>query len=374
MIPFSKLQNQENELEYIKKALKNGKLEGGGEFSIICDKKLSEIGYKSSLLTTSCTSALEMSSLLLNLSKGDEVIMPSYTFVSTANAFLLRGCVPVFVDICSEDLNIDPSKIESAISKKTKAIVVVHYGGVSCNMKKIVSIAKKFNLRIIEDAAQAIGSFFQDKPLGTLGTFGALSFHNTKNISSGEGGALIINKKSFFKRAKLIHEKGTNRSDFKLGKVSKYIWKDIGSSFILDELSCALLNAQLVNIKKITKARLKIWQAYKDFCMEQDLLDDCFEIQQIPKNTKHNGHLFYLLFRNKKNANKFNLAMRNMDIETTKHYVALHSSSFGKKNSKYVGKMVNTNRASECLIRLPIWEGINVQKILASMKKAFKKI
>lgn len=374
MIAFSKLQSQKNEIEYIKKALKNGKLEGGGEFSKSCEKKLSKIGYASPLLTTSCTSALEMSSLLLNLSRGDEVIMPSYTFVSTANAFLLRGCIPIFVDVCSSDLNIDPTKIEGAITKHTKAIVVVHYGGVSCNMKKIFNIAKKFNLRIIEDAAQAIGSSFEGKPLGTLGTFGALSFHNTKNISSGEGGALVINKKSFMKRARLMHEKGTNRSDFKLGKVSKYIWKDIGSSFILDELSCALLNSQLTNIKKITKARLKVWQAYKDFCTEHDFINDCFEIQTIPKNTQHNGHLFYLLFRNKKNANKFNLGMRNMGIETAKHYVALHSSPFGKKSSRHVGTMINTDRASECLVRLPIWEGINVQKVLNSMQKVLKAI
>lgn len=374
MIPFSKLQSQNNELGNIKKALTNAKLEGGGEFSAKCEKKLCKIGYKSSLLTSSCTSALEMSALLLNLSKGDEVIMPSYTFVSTANAFLLRGCIPVFVDVSTSDLNIDPFKIEEAITKKTKAIVVVHYGGVSCDMKRIFEIAKKYKINIIEDAAQAIGSTFQSKPLGTLGTFGALSFHNTKNISSGEGGALLINKKSFLSRARVMHEKGTNRSDFKLGKVSKYIWKDIGSSFILDELSCALLCSQLDSINKITNARLKIWEAYENFCSEQNFKNDCFETQVIPKNTQHNGHLFYLLFRNKKYAEKFNLGMRNLGIETAKHYVALHSSSFGKRNSKHVGSMINTNRASDSLIRLPIWEGINVQKVLNSMKKVLKKL
>ena len=267
MIPFSKTQNQKSDITEIKRALKNAKLEGGGQFSLKVNHKLNKLGYKNNLLTTSCTSALEMSAILLDLKKGDEIIMPSYTFVSTANAFLLRGCIPIFVDVQESDLNINTLAIENAITSKSKAIVVVHYGGVSCDMDKILDIAKKNNLYVIEDAAQCINAFYKSSPLGTLGSFGALSFHNTKNISAGEGGSLIVNDSKFLKRALIVHEKGTNRHDFKSGKISKYEWRDIGGSFILSELSCALLYSQLSHLNKITKSRLKIWNDYNEFCL-----------------------------------------------------------------------------------------------------------
>ena len=374
MIPFSKTQNQKSDITEIKRALKNAKLEGGGQFSSKVNHKLNKLGYKNNLLTTSCTSALEMSAILLDLKKGDEIIMPSYTFVSTANAFLLRGCIPIFVDVHESDLNINTLAIEDAITSKTKAIVVVHYGGVSCDMDKILDIAKKNNLYVIEDAAQCINAFYKSSPLGTLGTFGALSFHNTKNISAGEGGSLIINDFKFYKRALIVHEKGTNRHDFKSGKISKYEWRDIGGSFILSELSCALLYSQLLHLNKITKSRLKIWNDYNKFCVNHHRFKNIFDIQVIPNYAKHNAHLFYLNFKSKKLAKAFSSAMEKFGIQTATHYVALHSSKFGKAKAKYTGSMKNTNRASNCLVRLPLWEGLDSSQVINAMSKTLKKI
>tara|TARA_B100000768_G_scaffold180981_1_gene202424 strand:- start:4703 stop:5827 length:1125 start_codon:yes stop_codon:yes gene_type:complete len=374
MIPFSKTQNQKNDLSNIKKALSLGKIEGGGHFSSKVNFQMESLGFKNSLLTTSCTTALEMSAILLDLKPGDEVIMPSYTFVSTANAFLLRGCIPVFVDVCKNDLNIDPNLIENAITSKTKAIIVVHYGGVSCDMNKISNLAKKYRLHVIEDAAQCIGAFFNNKPLGSIGTFGALSFHNTKNISSGEGGALIINNSKFVKRANIIHEKGTNRHDFKMGKVSKYVWKDIGSSYILSDLSCAMLESQLSNLTKITNARLKIWNQYNGFCTNHSKYNNFFNLQKIPSYASHNGHLFYLLFSSKLLAKKFSTTMNSFGVQTASHYVGLHSSYYGKKNSRHQGAMKNTNKASNCLIRIPIWEGLDASYVIDAMSKSLKKL
>ena len=374
MIPFSKTQNQKKDLSNIKKVLLIGKTEGGGQFSSKVDIQMQSLGYKNSLLTTSCTTALEMTAILLGMKEADEIIMPSYTFVSTANAFLLRGCKPIFVDVCIDDLNIDSNLIESAITSKTKAIAIVHYGGVSCNMNKISQIAKKYKLHIIEDAAQGIGAYFNNSPLGTIGTFGALSFHNTKNISSGEGGALIINNSKFTRRANIIHEKGTNRHDFKMGKISKYEWRDIGSSYILSDLSAAVLESQLSNLTKITKARLKIWNQYNNFCINHKKYNDFFQTQIIPSYASHNGHLFYLLFRSKLLANEFNKNMFNLGVQTASHYVGLHSSYYGKKNSRYLGNMKNTNKASNCLIRLPIWEGLDASYVIDAMSKSLKKL
>tara|TARA_B100000212_G_scaffold220598_1_gene167069 strand:- start:10032 stop:11156 length:1125 start_codon:yes stop_codon:yes gene_type:complete len=374
MIPFSKTQNQKSDITEIKRALKNAKLEGGGQFSLKVNHKLNKLGYKNNLLTTSCTSALEMSAILLDLKKGDEIIMPSYTFVSTANAFLLRGCIPIFVDVQESDLNINTLAIEDAITSKTKAIVVVHYGGVSCDMDKILDIAKKNNLYVIEDAAQCINAFYKSSPLGTLGSFGALSFHNTKNISAGEGGSLIVNDSKFLKRALIVHEKGTNRHDFKSGKISKYEWRDIGGSFILSDLSCALLYSQLSHLNRITKSRLKIWNDYNEFCVNHHRFKNIFDIQLIPNYAKHNAHLFYLKFKSKKLAKEFSSAMEKYGIQTASHYVALHSSKFGKAKAKYTGSMKNTNRASNCLVRLPLWEGLDSSQVINAMSKTLKKI
>lgn len=370
MIPFSKIQYQGNEINKIKKVFSNGKLEGGGIFYKNVNLKLSRLGYADNLLTSSCTSALEMTAILLDLKKNDEVIMPSYTFVSSANAFVLRGCTPVFIDVQESDLNIDHTKIENAITAKTKAIVVVHYGGVSCNMDQILKIAKKNKLYVIEDAAQGINAFYKSLPLGSFGNFGALSFHNTKNISSGEGGALIVNDSKFSKRAKIIHEKGTNRNDFKIGKISKYEWKDVGGSFILSELSAALLDSQLSKINKITKSRLKIWNDYNIFCLNHQKYNNEFNLQHIPDYASHNGHLFYLKFKTTKLAKSFTKNMYNLGVQTAAHYVALHSSTYGKKISKYCGSMKNTNNASNCLVRLPLWEGVNSDHVINSMSKA----
>jgi len=374
MIPFSKIQNQKSDLIEIEKALKYGKLEGGGNFSSKVNDRLVKLGYKNNLLTTSCTSALEMSAILLDLKEGDEIIMPSYTFVSTANAFLLRGCTPVFVDIQKSDLNINPSAIEEAISTRTKAIVVVHYGGVSCDMDKILGIANKNNIHIIEDAAQCINAFYKSSPLGSIGSFGALSFHNTKNISAGEGGSLIVNDSKFHKRALIVHEKGTNRHDFRIGKISKYEWRDVGGSFILSELSCALLYSQILHLNKITKSRLKIWNDYNEFCTNHDGFKNFFNTQKIPSYSKHNAHLYYLKFKSKKLANKFSLGMQECGVQTATHYVALHSSKFGKVNAKYIGNMNNTNQASTCLVRLPLWEGLDSSRVISAMSKTLMRL
>lgn len=374
MIPFSKIQNQKSDLIEIDKALKSGRLEGGGSFSSKVKNILINLGYKNNLLTTSCTSALEMTAILLNLKEGDEIIMPSYTFVSTANAFVIRGCKPVFVDIQECDLNINPSAIEEAITPRTKAIVVVHYGGVSCNMDKILGIARKNNLYVIEDAAQCINAFYKSSPLGSIGDFGALSFHNTKNISSGEGGSLNVKNSKLYKRALIVHEKGTNRHNFKLGKVSKYEWRDIGGSFILSELSCALLYSQILHLNKITNSRLKIWNNYNEFCLNHNGFKNFFITQMVPSYAKHNAHLYYLKFKSKKLANKFSSGMMKYGVQTATHYVALHSSKFGKENSKYIGNMKNTNRASTCLVRLPLWQGLDSSKVISAMSKTLKKL
>ena len=369
MIPFSKTQIQDLDSDFIIESLSTEKIEGGGIFYEKALDLLRDEGFNNHLLTTSCTSALEIISILGRFDSNDEIIMPSYTFVSSANPFVLRGAKPVFVDISIKDMNIDPDLIENAITSKTKAILVVHYGGVSCDMKMITKIAKRHNLILIEDAAQAINAFYDNKPLGTLGDYGALSFHNTKNISSGEGGLLTSRNFKDYERSLIIHEKGTNRHDFISGKVSKYAWKDIGSSYILNDISCALLYSQLRNLNKITEYRLKVWDFYNLICSEHKLHNDCFYLQSVKSKNKHNGHLFYLLFNSKDLADNFNKMMKEDGIQTCKHYVALHDSPYGKKVSRSNGNMDVTNMASNNLIRIPIWEGINYEYIGNLVKK-----
>jgi len=358
-IPFNKPYMGANELTYIKKAFELGKLSGDGEFTKKCENWLeNELKAGKALLTPSCTAALEMAAILLNLEPGDEVILPSYTFVSSANAFVIHGATPVFVDIKVGNLNIDENKIESAITKKTKAIVVVHYAGVSCNMDAILEIANRHNLFVIEDAAQAIKSKYKDKFLGSMGHFAALSFHETKNIISGEGGALLINDARFFERAEIIREKGTNRNKFFRGEIDKYTWVDIGSSFLLSEINAAYLWAQLENSPFILKERMRLWQRYCNLFLENKYLR-YFLMPSITEDCSHNAHIFYFFTKNQSQRASLLNYLKKVGIGAVFHYVPLHSSDFGKSKGKSVAEdFFVTNFASDTIIRLPLWVGM----------------
>ncbi len=308
------------------------------------------------LLTHSCTAALEMSAILLDIKKGDEIIMPSYTFVSTANAVVLRGGIPRFIDIREDTLNIDEKCIEQAINKKTKAIFPVHYAGVSCEMDFIQALAKEYKLFVVEDAAQAILSTYKNRPLGSIGDLGAFSFHETKNIISGEGGALIINNEEFNSRAEIIREKGTNRTSYKRGKVEKYSWCDIGSSYLPSELVAAFLLKQLNIGDEITKERLVIWNRYH---LMLEVLENNGFLKRpfIPKDCEHNGHIYYILV----DSNIRNLIVEKLfeeNIQVATHYIPLHSSTAGLKYGRSSGSLDRTNKCAESIIRLPIWNGL----------------
>jgi dTDP-4-amino-4,6-dideoxygalactose transaminase len=340
-----------------------------GIFTKQCEQWLRDnIKCKEALLVHSCTAALEMCAILLNIKKEDEVIMPSYTFVSTANAFVMRGARPVFVDIDPTTCNIDSSKIERAITKKTKAIVVVHYAGVSCNMDPIVAIAKKYKLYIIEDAAQAILSSYNGRPLGSIGDLATISFHETKNIHCGEGGALIINNPKFIKRAKIIRDKGTNRDLFNQNMVKKYTWVDYGSSYGLSEINAAFLYGQLKQVKKIKKKRLAIFKLYHKL-LENLEIKKLITRPTIPSYAKANGHMYYILVKNNK-RDKLIKYLQQKKINTVFHYISLHSSPFGKLKATTKSTMHNTNRIANTLLRLPMHsklQGKEVMKICIAM-------
>jgi len=344
-----------------------------GPYTKKCEKWLiNNIKCKDALLVNSCTSALEMCALLLNIKKNDEIIMPSFTFVSTANAFVLRGGKPVFVDINPNTCNIDTSKIEKAISKKTKAIVVVHYAGVSCDMSPILKIAKKHKLYLIEDAAQAILSTYKGKPLGSIGDLATLSFHETKNIHCGEGGALLINNPKFIKRAKVLRDKGTNRYLFNQNMVRKYSWVDYGSSYGLNEINAAFLYSQLKQAKKITKKRINIFNNYHQQLKNLEI-KNIIKRPTIPNYAKANGHMYYVLVKNNKRDKLIKYLQQNK-ISTVFHYVPLHSSSFGKLKGIAKFEMKNTNFVSQHLLRLPMHYQIsskNVEKICKKINDFF---
>ena len=334
-----------------------------GIFTKQCGQWLKDnIKCKEALLVHSCTAALEMCAILLNIKKDDEVIMPSYTFVSTANAFVLRGGTPVFVDIDSETLNIYPNKIEKAITKKTKAIVAVHYAGISCDMDPILKIAKKYKLYVIEDAAQAILSSYKGRPLGSIGDLATLSFHDSKNIHCGEGGALLINNKKFIKRAKIIRDKGTNRDDFNNNIVKKYTWIDLGSSYGLSEINAAFLYSQLKQAQKITTKRLAIFKLYNKL-LENLEIKKIIKRPKIPTYAKYNGHMYYILVKNNK-RDKLIKYLKQKKINTVFHYIPLHSSTFGKLKTTTKSTMHNTNRISNTLLRLPMHLMLNKKNII----------
>ena len=339
-----------------------------GIFTKQCEQWLRDnVKCKEALLVHSCTAALEMCAILINIKKEDEVIMPSYTFVSTANAFVMRGARPVFVDVDIATCNIDPSKIERAITKKTMAIVVVHYAGVSCDMDPIVAIAKKHKLYIIEDAAQAILSSYKGRPLGSIGDLAAISFHETKNVHCGEGGALIINNPKFTKRAKIIRDKGTNRDLFNQNMVKKYTWVDYGSSYGLSEINAAFLYGQLKKAKKITKKRLTIFKLYHKL-LENLEIKKLITRPTIPSYAKANGHMYYILVRNNK-RDKLIKYLKQNKISTVFHYIPLHSSPFGKLKAATKSTMHNTNRISNTLLRLPMHLQLDSDKIFRIYKQ-----
>tara|TARA_B100000965_G_scaffold402895_1_gene429866 strand:- start:30 stop:1163 length:1134 start_codon:yes stop_codon:yes gene_type:complete len=364
MIRFNPPYRTNKELNNIRDAINNGNLSGNGKYTKKCSNLLST--YLSNpakvLITHSCTAALEMAAILLNIKPGDQIIMPSYTFVSTANAFVLRGGIPVFIDIRNDTLNIDETLIEGAITKKTKAIVVVHYAGVACEMDKILKIAKKNRLAVIEDAAQALGSSYKNKKLGTIGDIATFSFHETKNITSGEGGALVVNNSKFAKRAELIWEKGTNRNLFFKGKIDKYTWVDIGSSFLPSEIVSAFLLSQLQNIRQINKLRMNKWKIYKKLFSKLSK-ENLIETQNIPKNVSHNAHMFYILVKDSYQRDKILNKMKKNNISAIFHYIPLHNSFAGKKFGKIGSKMNVTNSIHNRIIRLPLYPKIQEKVI-----------
>jgi dTDP-4-amino-4,6-dideoxygalactose transaminase len=373
MIPFNKPYLTGKEVHYMYEAVSTGKLSGNGIFTQKCQRFFEDkYGFKKALLTSSCTDALEMAAILCNIQPGDEVIMPSYTFVSTANAFVLRGAKILFADSMKENPNMDAEKIESLITNKTKAIVPVHYAGVACNMEKIMSLAKKHNLLVVEDAAQAIDSYFTfsdgtKRALGSIGHLAAFSFHETKNIISGEGGMLTINDDRFTHRAEIIWEKGTNRSSFFRGEVDKYGWVDVGSSFLPSEITAAFLWAQLEHLDQIQNARKEIWNSYytglQNWANENQVV-----LPQIPNYATNNAHMFYLVCPNLAFRDKLIAKLKLDNIHAVFHYQSLHKSPF--YHEKHDGRdLVESDRYTDCLVRLPMWVGMEVGILLKTLNR-----
>ena len=351
------------ELAFIRQAIENRKISGDGEFTRKCSQWLEKsFSVSKALLTTSGTSALDMAMLLCDLQPGDEVILPSYTFSSTATSAVLAGASLVFVDIRPDTMNIDEAKIESAITEKTRAIIVMHYAGVACEMDTILNIAQKYGLKVIEDAAQGIMSTYKGKPLGTIGDFGCYSFHETKNFSMGEGGALLINAPEHIERAEILREKGTNRSKFFRGQVDKYTWVDIGDSYLPSELNAAYLWAQLQHAKEIQSDRMRVWQAYWEALHPLEKAGKLI-LPTVPEDCEHNAHMFYIKLRNLEERTKFIAYMRECDICSVFHYVPLHSSPAGLRFGRFHGKDEYTTKESERLARLPLYYRIDSEDL-----------
>ena len=362
-IPFNKPPYIGKESEYVLDAVNKGHISGDGEYTKKCAKKLEELsGTKRALLTTSCTHATEMAALLSDIKPGDEVIMPSYTFVSTADAFVLRGATPVFVDIRPDTMNIDETLIEDAITSKTKAIVPVHYAGVGCEMDTIMDIARRHNLTVIEDAAQAIASTYKGKALGTFGDFGCYSFHETKNISMGEGGALLIQNEDLVEPAEIIREKGTNRAKFFRGQIDKYTWVNYGSSYLPSDMNAAYLWAQLENIDIIQKKRLSVWNRYREGLSELEK-KEYIEFGVIPDECTNNAHMFYIKVRDLENRTDLLKFLTENGIQAVFHYVPLHSAPAGRKFGRFNGEDRYTTKESERLIRLPLFYSISDEEV-----------
>lgn len=358
-IPFNRPYMTGRELECIRTAHEAGVLAGNGMFTKRCQDWLEQAtGARRALLTHSCTAALEMAALLAGVGPGDEVIMPSYTFVSTANAFALRGATPVFVDIRADTLNIDERLIEAAVTARTRAIVPVHYAGVGCAMAPILDLARRRNLLVIEDAAQGIMASQAGRALGSFGDLGALSFHETKNIISGEGGALLVNREEFAARAEILWEKGTNRSQFARGEVDKYTWVDLGSSFLPGEIIAAFLSAQIEAAKSITRRRLQLWESYHAGFAELEQRG-CVRRPVIPADCQHNAHMYYLLLADQAGRDALLRHLNARGIMAVFHYVPLHSSPAGQRYARAAGPLPVTESLSGRLLRLPLWVGLD---------------
>lgn len=358
LIPFNRPYVTGKEVGYIAEAIGNSHLAGDGPFTRQCHRWIEEkAGCARALLTTSCTSALDLAALLLELEPGDEVVMPSFTFVSTANAFVLRGAVPVFVDIREDTLNLDENLLEAAITSRTRAIVPVHYAGVACEMDTISRIARRHDLRIVEDAAQGILAGYKGRALGSIGDLGTLSFHETKNIICGEGGALLVNDRSLVARAEIIREKGTDRSRFFRGEIDKYTWQDVGSSLLPGDNIAAFLWAQLEQADDITARRLALWHAYHELLSPLER-EGLLRRPVIPADCQHNGHLYYILLAPGIDREVVLEALKARGIHAVFHYVPLHSSPAGRRFGRAHGELPLTNSLSARLIRLPLWIGL----------------
>jgi len=374
MIPFNKPFLTGNESDYITTAHDNGILSGDGPFTKFCQQWIErKTDTHKSLLTHSCTAALEMAALLLDIQPGDEVIMPSYTFVSTANAFVLRGGVPVFVDIREDTLNINEKLIEAAITPKTRAIVPVHYAGVACEMDTIMETAHRHGLAVIEDAAQGVMSTYKGRALGSIGDMGCFSFHETKNVISGEGGALLINNPKYAERAEIIREKGTNRTQFFRGQVDKYTWVDVGSSYLPGEIIAAFLWAQLQQAEYITNNRMEVWATYHEAFADLES-QGILQRPSLPEHCQHNAHMYFLIMKSLEERTGFITFMRAQGIHCVFHYVPLHSAPYGLQAGRTQGDLLITSDLSERLVRMPLWIGMGAQqeRVIKEAIKFFK--
>lgn len=375
MIVFNVPPSSPKAIEYIQKTIDNQKICGDGEFTKLCNKWFEEkFNTPAALLTTSCTHALEMAAILANISKGDEVIMPSFTFCSTADAFVMRGAKIKFIDVRPDTMNIDENLIEAAITKRTKAIVTVHYAGISCEMDKIMQIAKKYNLYVIEDAAQGVMSTYKGRALGAIGDFGCYSFHETKNYSMGEGGALLMSDITNLERAEIIREKGTNRSNFLRGQIDKYTWMDFGSSYLPSDMLAAYLYAQLEKADEINDNRISIWNQYYEGLKELESLGQVV-LPTVPNDCTHNAHMFYIKVRDLEERSEFIKFMRDNNVLCVFHYIPLHSAPAGIKYGEFIGEDIYTTKESERLVRLPMYSGLtskNVEYILSKVYDFFR--
>lgn len=375
MINFNEPPFVGKEPEYVKMAIENKKICGDGQFTKKCNNWIEEkTEITKALLTTSCTSALEMAAMLCDIKPGDEVIMPSFTFVSTANAFVLRGAKIVFVDIRPDTMNIDENLIEAAITSKTKAIVPVHYAGVSCEMDKIMDIAEKYNLKVVEDAAQGVSSYYKNKALGTIGDFGCYSFHETKNYSMGEGGAILIKNPEYVERAEIIREKGTDRSKFFRGQVDKYTWVNKGSSYLPSDMNAAYLWAQFENEEKIYNDRMNSWNLYYDG-LKDIAAKGQIGLPFIPESCIHNAHMFYIKTKDLNERTQLLSYLKENEINAVFHYIPLHSAPAGLKYCRFNGEDKFTTKESERLIRLPMFYGLkesDVEYIIEKIKTFYK--
>lgn len=357
-VNFNKIPTSGRELDYIKKAMESGHLQGDGAFLKICEEAIGKItGAKASLVTTSCTSALDMSALLCNIEAGDEVIVPTYTFVSSVNSFVLRGAKPVFCDIRPDTLNIDETKIPELITDRTKVIVPVHYAGVGCEMDTIMDIAKKSGIKVVEDAAQGFCAYYRGRHLGTFGDMGALSFHSTKNVIAGEGGALLCNDPSLVDRAYFIREKGTNRIHFVEGKIDKYTWVDYGSSYIPSELITAFLAAQLEIAKKLTDERVAAWNYYRDRLAPLERAGK-IATAKIPSECKHNAHIFFILTESVETTKALADFLKKREIATNSHYAPLHNCPMAKELGCSDRPLPVAEKLAKTMLRLPIYSSI----------------